>query len=293
MKTSELQGSGAPRNVLIVYAHPEPRSLNGALRDLAVRRLAERGHRVRVSDLYAMRWKAVADADDFTDQDPGERLFYERASKRAFVGGTQTADIAAEQEKLLWADAVIFQFPMWWFSVPAILKGWIDRVYAYGFAYGVGIHGGERWGDRYGEGTLEGRRAMLSVTIGGRAPHYSDRGVNGALDDVLFPIQHGVFFYPGMEVLPPFTVFQSDGLTMEQWPSVAAAFEARLDGLFSDEPIPFRRQNGGHYDGQQVLKPGLGGGASGTRIHLRAPGDPEERPLAQSAGETDAREAVA
>ena len=263
-------------NILIVYAHPEPQSLNGALKDLAVRHLTAQRHAVQVSDLYGMGWKAVADGTDFLSRDPGERLAYGRASKSAFADGSQSRDIAAEQEKLLRADAVIFQFPLWWFSMPAILKGWIERVYAHGFAYGVGVHENERWGDRYGEGTLTGRRSMLSVTIGGRAPHYSDRGVNGALDDVLYPIQHGILFYPGMEVLPPFTVYQSDRLTREQWPAVADAFKTRLDGLFSDTPIPFRKQNGGHYDTQQVLRPGLGHGASGTRIHLVNPGEPEQ-----------------
>jgi NAD(P)H dehydrogenase (quinone) len=276
-------------NVLIVHAHPEPRSLNGALRDLAVRHLTARGHDVRVSDLYAMRWNAVADREDFLDHDAAERLVYVRASKDAFAAGTQHPEIAAEQDKLRWADAVIFQFPLWWFSVPAILKGWIERVFAYGFAYGVGVHEGERWGDRYGEGTLTGRRAMLSMTIGGRAPHYSDRGVNGALDDMLFPIQHGILFYPGMDVMPPFAIYQADRLTAEQWRAAAAAFEARLDGLFTDAPIPFRRQNGGHYDGQQVLKPGLGNGASGTRIHLVAPGEPAQLTRANPESDTHHR----
>lgn len=266
-------------NILIVYAHPEPRSLNGALKDLAVRHLTAQGHDVRISDLYAMSWKAVADGNDFLNHDPGERLFYARTSKRAFVDGSQTSDIAAEQDKLRWADAVIFQFPMWWFSMPAILKGWVERVYAYGFGYGVGVHEGERWGERYGEGMLTGRRALLSITMGGRAPHYSDRGVNGALDDLLFPIQHGVLYYPGIEVLPPFAIYQADHLSMAQWPAVAEAFKARLDGLFTDDPIPFRRQNGGHYDTQQVLKSDLGRGASGTRIHVLAPEDPDQLPI--------------
>ncbi|WP_426732732.1 NAD(P)H-dependent oxidoreductase [Myxococcus faecalis] len=266
-------------NVLIVYAHPEPRSLNGALKNLAVSHLTGLGHTVRVSDLYAMDWKATADAGDFLAHPKGERLAYARASKAAFASGTQSADVVAEQEKLLWAQAVILQFPLWWFSMPAILKGWVDRVFAYGFAYGVGVHGGERWGDRYGEGTLTGRRAMLSITIGGRAPHYTERGVNGALDDLLFPIQHGVIYYPGMEALPPFCLYLSDRLTPEEWPSVEEAYKARLDGLFTDAPIPFRRQNGGHYDTQQVLKPGLGLGVGGTRIHLLQPGEPEQHRL--------------
>jgi NAD(P)H dehydrogenase (quinone) len=260
-------------NILIVYAHPEPQSLNGSLKDLAVRHLTAQGHQVRVSDLYAMGWKAVADGGDFLKRDSGERLFYARGSKDAFADGSQSPDIAIEQEKLLWADAVIFQFPLWWFSMPAIMTGWIERVFAFGFAYGVGVHEGEHWGDRYGEGRLSGRRAMLSITIGGRAPHYSERGVNGALEDILFPIQHGVLFYPGMAVLPPFTVYQADHLEAAQWASVGEGFKARLDGLFTDEPIPFRRQNGGDYDAQQVLKPGLGDGAAGTRIHLAKPGE--------------------
>ncbi len=263
--------------ILIVHAHPEPRSLNGALKDLAVEHLGARGHEVQVSDLYAMRWKAVADGDDFPERDPAERLAYARASKQAFADGTQAPEVAAEQAKLLWCDAAIFQFPLWWFTMPAILKGWVDRVFAYGFAYGVGVHDGERWGDRYGEGVLTGRRAMISTTIGGRAPHYSERGVNGSLDDLLFPIHHGIFYYPGMEVLPPFTIYQADRLDAAQWPAIAEAYRARLDGLFTDEPIAFRRQNGGHYDGAQVLKPGLGEGASGTRIHVVRPGEPAQR----------------
>jgi len=56
-------------NYLINYAHPEPRSLNRSLRDTAVRALADPGHRVQMSDLYAMHWKAVADADDFPPQE--------------------------------------------------------------------------------------------------------------------------------------------------------------------------------------------------------------------------------
>jgi len=267
-------------NILIVHAHPEPRSLTSALKDRAINYLGAQGHAVQVSDLYAMHWKATADRDDFMVQARPDRLKYASESGRAYANGTQTEDTALEQEKLLWADAVLFSFPLWWFGMPAILKGWVDRVFAHGFAYGVGAHGGERWGDRYGEGLLSGRRAMLIVSIGGREPHYSDRGVNGRLDEILWPIQHGVLFYPGMEVLPPFVIYQSDRLTEEAWPDTATSLDRRLGGLFSDQPIPFRAQNGGHYDGQQVLKPGLGQGETGLRIHLAQAGDPEQFPAA-------------
>lgn len=263
-------------NVLIVHAHPEPQSLTSSLKNLAVETLTAEGHTVQVSDLYAMRWKAVADADDFPRRRDAGRLHYALESGNAYAHGTQSADVAAEQRKLLWADAVILTFPLWWFSAPAILKGWVERVYAYGFAYGIGQHGGERWGDRYGEGSLAGRRAMVVVNIGGREPHYSERGVNGRLNEILWPIQHGTLFYPGMRVLPPFPVYQSDRMTPERWPEVADAFRSRMRTLFTDAPIPYRTQNGGHYDGRQVLKPGLGAGETGLNIHLVQQGDPVE-----------------
>jgi len=166
-------------NVLLVYVHPEPRSLNGALKEFAVHRLQAAGHQVQVSDLYAMGWKAAIDAGDSLDRDPEARFDASEDSRRAFASGRQSSDIAAEQDKLRWADALILQFPLWWFSMPAILKGWVDRVYAYGFAYGVGEHSDARWGDRYGEGSMAGKRAMLIVTTGGWESHYSPRGING------------------------------------------------------------------------------------------------------------------
>jgi NAD(P)H dehydrogenase (quinone) len=267
------------KHILIVHAHPEAQSLNGSLTRVAVAALREQGHEVQVSDLYGMKWNAVADAADFRQMQQPSRLRYPGESKHAFATGTQSPDIEAEQHKLLWADAVIFQFPLWWFSLPAILKGWVERVFAYGLAYGVGEHGGARWGDRYGEGRFAGRRAMLSITIGGRAPHYGDRGVNGPLLDLLFPIHHGVFWYPGMNVLPPFVVYQADRLSPEDFEVVAAEYRGRLQRLFSDAPIPFRSQNGGHYDNAQVLRPEFGSGASGFALHLIQPNEAaDERP---------------
>ena len=130
------------RNILIVTCHPEPQSLNHALTRHAVTTLAGAGHRVVESDLYAMRWKAVVDGDDFPAEPPGTRLSPGSASRRATEGGSLTSDVAAEQAKLLAADAVIFQFPLWWFGLPAMLKGWFDRVFSNGFAYGLTAPGG-------------------------------------------------------------------------------------------------------------------------------------------------------
>ncbi|WP_343550020.1 NAD(P)H-dependent oxidoreductase [Ralstonia sp.] len=256
-------------NVLIVYAHPEPKSLNGALKDFAVQRLEAAGHTVQVSDLYAMQWKAVLDASDSTVAPVGSRFDPSLDSKYAFENGLQSPDIAAEQAKLRWADAVILQFPLWWFSMPAILKGWVERVYAYGFAYGVGEHSDTHWGDRYGEGTLAGKRAMLIVTTGGWESHYSPRGINGPIDDILFPIQHGILYYPGFDVVPPFVSYRTGRMDEARFAQTTRALGERLDTLFTTAPIPFRRQNAGDYEIPALtLRDGIAPGKSGFAAHL-------------------------
>ncbi len=258
-------------NVLIVFAHPEPRSLNAALREVAVEELKAQGHAVQVSDLYAMNWKTEIDRADFPNLDTDTRMKVAAASAGAFASGALTEDVKAEQEKLLWADVLILQFPLWWFAMPAILKGWVDRVYAYGFAYGVGEHSDRRWGDRYGEGTLAGKRAMLIVTAGGWAEHYSPRGVNGPIDDLLFPVNHGILHYPGYDVLPPFVAYRLDHFDEADFPQAAERLRERMRTLETTAPIPFRRQNGGDYlIPSMELRPGLeAAGAAGFSLHLK------------------------
>ena len=255
---------------LIVHAHPEPKSLNGSLKDLAVSTLEAAGHEVRVSDLYAMNWKASVDAADFGPH-ASSPLKAARDSGLAFDAGMLTPDVHAEQEKLLWADTVIFQFPLWWYTMPAILKGWVDRVFTYRFAHGVGEHSETKYGERFGEGALAGKKALLSVTIGGMESHYAARGINGPIDDLLFPIQHGILYYPGMEVLPPFVLYGADRLTEEKYPDVAEAWKKRLLTLESTAPIAFRRQNFGDYEiPSLLLKEGLeSGGRTSFGLHVR------------------------
>ncbi|MEU8432808.1 NAD(P)H-dependent oxidoreductase [Streptomyces sp. NPDC029216] len=257
-------------NVFIVHAHPERRSLNGALTDIAVDTLTGAGHQVRVSDLYAMRWKSAVDADDFGAA-ASSPLDVVHDSGRAFETRALTADVLAEQEKLRWADTVILQFPLWWYTMPAILKGWVDRVFSYGFGYGVGEHDETRYGDRFGEGALEGKRAMLSVTVGGPGSHYSDRGINGPMDDLLYPIQHGILYHPGMEVLPPFVLYRAGRLSAEAFADAAEQWKERLLTLEDTDPVPYRSQNGGDYEIPAVrLREGLESpGRSGFGLHVR------------------------
>lgn len=268
-------------NVLLVYAHPEPRSLNGSLRDFAVQRLTQAGHAVKVSDLYAMKWNAVLDASDTLQRADPQRFYASDESRHAFERGLQSADIALEQDKLMWADALILQFPMWWFSMPAILKGWVERVYAYGLAYGVGEHSERRWGDRYGEGKMAGKRAMLIVTAGGWASHYGPRGINGPMDDLLFPIQHGILHYPGFDVMPPFVMYRADRVDDARFAREREALGEQLDALWTRAPIPFRIQNAGDYDiPAMTLRTDIEPGRSGFGIHAGTPwsGSPSSLP---------------
>ncbi len=222
-----------------------------------------------MSDLYAMKWKAALDADGSLEGPATARFDPSLDSQRAFANGRQSADIEREQQKLRWADAVLLQFPLWWFSMPAILKGWVERVYAYGFAYGVGEHSDTHWGDRYGEGTLAGKRAMLIVTAGGWESHYAPRGINGPIDDILFPIQHGMLHYPGFEVLPPFVTYRAGKTDEARFAALCEQLGQRLDNLWNAEPIRFRRQNAGDYlIPQLTLKAHLAPGQDGFGVHI-------------------------
>ncbi|WP_344487324.1 NAD(P)H-dependent oxidoreductase [Glycomyces endophyticus] len=245
----------------IVYAHPHTASLNAALRDEAVRTLEGLGHTVTVADLYAMQWKAVADFDDFG---PTENEAFMPAAGEAWEQGEIAADVKAEQARLLAADLVILQFPLWWYTVPAIMKGWIDRVFTNGFGYGT-----SRDWPRFGDGVLKGRRAMVVVTTGAAESHLSDRGVNGDIDSLLFPLQHGVLFYTGMEVLPPVVVTSAHpGFSASDYADAVKDLRSRLETFAETAPVAYRRQ-AEDYDDDKRLKPGLEpAGTTGFALHL-------------------------
>ncbi|WP_424212788.1 NAD(P)H-dependent oxidoreductase [Streptomyces sp. BI20] len=259
-------GGDRPRRVLLVTAHPEPRSLTSTLSAFAEEHLRGLGHEVRTSDLHAMKWKPVLDAEDFPAHPDGEPLVLLDAQTRAQAEGRLPADVLAEQEKIRWADAVVLQFPLWWFGVPAILKGWLDRVFTPGFAHGPALPAPYTAGSALG-----GRRALLVSVSGSREGALSDRGVHGPLTELLHPIQHGVFWFTGMAPLEPFGVYGSHGLDPERFAEVRAAYAARLDGLFGDPVLPYLPLDEEHYDHDMRLLPGRGTpGAGGLALHRRA-----------------------
>src|SRR5258708_31276678 len=96
-----------PMKVLLVFAHPEPHSLNGALRDTAIRELKAQGHEALVSDLYSISWKSEVDRADFPSLAPDGPFKAAAASKQPFVATTLTEAVTAGIDKLLWAAALI------------------------------------------------------------------------------------------------------------------------------------------------------------------------------------------
>ncbi|HEU0149181.1 MAG TPA: NAD(P)H-dependent oxidoreductase, partial [Bradyrhizobium sp.] len=114
--------------------------------------------------------------------------------------------------------------------------------------------------------------AMLIVTTGGWEEHYSARGINGPIDDLLFPINHGILFYPGFDVLPPFVAHRVNRLDEAGFAVIAERLRERMGSLFSAKPIPYRKQNHGDYAIPSMqLRPELGDpGALGFALHVEA-----------------------
>lgn len=220
-------------NVLIVHAHPEPQSFTTALCDLARETLQGQGHAVQVSDLYAMNWNPVASAADFTGRANPDYLVYALEQREGFKQGQLAADIQAELDKLLWADLVIFNFPLYWFSVPAMLKGWIDRVLVSGVCYG-----GKRF---YDQGGLAGKKALVCLTLGGREHMFGEGAIHGPLEDMLRPLLRGTLAYVGMDVLEPFVAWHVPYISHQAREDFLCAYQQRLQGLEQDQPLVFPR----------------------------------------------------
>lgn len=219
--------------VLIVHAHPEPKSFTAALRDQAVASLEAQGHEVQVSDLYAMNWNPVASADDFSSRDNPEYLVYALEQRLGVKSQSLAPDIRQELDKLLWADLLILNFPIFWFSTPAILKGWIDRVLVSGVCYG-----GKRF---YDQGGLSGKKALVSVTLGGREHMFGDGAIHGPLEDMLRPILRGTLAYVGFDVLEPFVAWHVPYINDEARKEFLQGYQQRLQHLADEQPMQFPR----------------------------------------------------
>lgn len=154
---------------LIIYAHPNPKSFNHAIVETAEASLKAAGHEVRLRDLYEIGFNPVLKGEDFV----------------ALAAGATSPDVKAEQDHITWADSVLFVYPMWWGDRPAILKGYIDRVFTSGFAYKMSQDGAQ--------GLLGPRKAHVIQTVGGPEAWYSTE----ALQALLKPMTDWTLYFSG------------------------------------------------------------------------------------------------
>lgn len=137
------------QKVLIVYAHPNPKSLNYAILETVQKTILQKGVKIRLHDLYAMNFNPVLEGAELANR------------------GVVSPEIASIQADITWADTLIFIYPVWWMDRPAILKGWFDRAFTHGFAFTM--QGGYR-------GLLDGRKAIILQTAGGSFENYGIKG---------------------------------------------------------------------------------------------------------------------
>jgi NAD(P)H dehydrogenase (quinone) len=143
-------------NVLVVYCHPVPESYVAALKDAVLAGLAEAGHAVRLVDLYGEDFRPHMSAD--------ERRGYHEA-------GANETPVAEHVANLRWADALVFVYPTWWYGLPAMLKGWMDRAFVPHVAFTMptetqGIRGNLRNIRRVDVVTTCGATWLLSKVMG-------------------------------------------------------------------------------------------------------------------------------
>lgn len=221
--------------VLIVCATMSERSFNASMLNTATATLQASGHEVMVSNLQAMNFDPVTRPEDFVEPKDIAHIRYDIEQRHAVEQGAFSDDIAAELDKLMWCDGLILQFPLYWFSLPAIIKGWIDRVFVNGVVYGGG-----KWYDR---GGLKGRRAMLAFSTGCYPSMCGPDGINGDMDIILWPIQNGILRFAGMDVLPPFIAWSVAYKTDEERQRMLADYADHLKRIDTMASLDFHHRD--------------------------------------------------
>ncbi|NXU35301.1 NQO2 dehydrogenase, partial [Drymodes brunneopygia] len=223
------------KKVLIVYAHQEPKSFNGSLLKIAVEELTKQGCSVgRTINNVLLNFPPASPQNDSSLLPTGhlhnpEAFNYAVETWEAYKRGGLSKDLVEEQKKVQEADLLIFQFPLFWFSMPAILKGWMDRVLVQGFAYDLT--------KANGGGLLQDKLCLFSFTTGGNQEMYSNEAFCGDIRYVLWPMQHGIMHFCGVKVLEPHICYAPEHVSEEKRKEMLTAWTQRLKTLWKEEPI--------------------------------------------------------
>jgi NAD(P)H dehydrogenase (quinone) len=168
---------------LIIYAHPNSASLNHFFKETVVESLEKSGQEVVVRDLNQINFNPVFSLEDMN----GQRM------------GKVANDVQTEQDYITWADQLIFVYPIWWTGMPAIMKGFIDRIFSYGFAY--------RYDQGVQKGLLTGKKAIIINSHGKSNSEYEAIGMDKAL---ALTSDTGIFNYCGLEIQEHFYFDKAD-----------------------------------------------------------------------------------
>lgn len=209
-----------------VLAHPEPDSFNAHLAGSGAAALEARGWSVSISDLYAAGFDPAERAAHFPSRLDPARFNVQAEQRHAALGGSLSREVADELAAMDRCDLLVLQYPMWWHLPPAMLKGWFDRVLAYGAAYSSA--------KRFETGRFAEKSVMLSVTVGTSRDTYRHDGRSGDIDLLLWPV-HFSLAYVGFTVRAPFVSYGVEaGLAYSDPAVVRARLEAIVD-LFGRE----------------------------------------------------------
>ncbi len=178
----------------IVLAHPEVKSFNAQLSNTSRKVLGADGCKTTLSDLYSMNFDPCEGPQHYRSRKDPETFHAQTEQRHNADNETIPADVNLEVEHILGCDLLVVHFPLWWFGMPAILKGWMDRVFVYGKMY--------RSVMRYDAGICAGKKMIACVTTGASEDSCSYNGREGDtllhLWPLLFP-----FRYLGFDVLEP------------------------------------------------------------------------------------------
>jgi NAD(P)H dehydrogenase (quinone) len=232
-----------------VLAHPEPQSFNAHLVRSGSAALEAEGWTTSVSDLYAMSFDPCERPEHFADRAAPARFDVQTEQRRASENGSLPRAVTDELALLDRADLLVLQYPMWWHLPPAMLKGWFDRVLAYGEAYTSK--------KRFEKGRFVGKRAMLSVTVGTSRSTYEYDSRSGDIDLLLWPVNF-TLAYVGYDVLAPYVAYGLEaGLRYsgpaeieERLKTIAANLCSALPRVDQRETIPFNRMEEWGADGR-------------------------------------------
>lgn len=198
------------------------------MKNLAAEVLTRQGHAVTISDLYGLGFNPTAQKWDFVTTSGGHFNYMMEQRHAVQLNNAFSPDIAAEISKIQAADFIIIVTPLWWHSVPAILKGWFDRVLAMGFAWNSGQF--------YEQGLLRGKQVMLACAVGHPTEYYQPAGQHKAtISQFLHPITYGTLAFCGLNVHEPFTATNVLGMDDAAREAALQEFSFRIEH-FLDSP---------------------------------------------------------